>query len=87
VSATTWRRIQLGLTLIWIVLIPPSILYWRDSIPYLVGLSVWANVAGSAAGWMAARGEETAVDKTDLAPIREAQERIEAKLDALLARP
>lgn len=80
-SATTWRRIQLGLTVLWIALIAPSLLWWRDSVPYLVLISVWANVAGSAAAYQAARSEESAVDKADLQPILAAQARIEAKLN------
>lgn len=41
----------------WAVAIWPSLTVWRDSIPYLVLLSVWANVASHFAAWQAARTE------------------------------
>lgn len=84
-SATAWRRVQLALTLIWIVLIYPSVTWWAESLRWIVLMSAWANVASSAAGWMAARAEENTADKTDLEPIAATQARIEAKLDALIA--
>jgi hypothetical protein len=69
----------------WVVLLVPSMLWWAQSIRWVVAMSAWALVAGHAAGWMAARGEESAVTQADLEPIKTAQTRIEAKLDALTA--
>jgi len=78
VSAKTWRRIQLGHCIFWLLMIPPSVLWWRDSIPYLVGLSVWANVAGAVAAFQGARSEEASPHENDVY-------RVEEKLDRLLA--
>lgn len=40
------------------LLIPPSMLLWSQSVPYLVAISVWANFAGHLAAWQASRVEE-----------------------------
>jgi len=44
-------------TLIWLVLVVPSLLLWRASITWIVFMSVWANVAGHFSSWQAARVE------------------------------
>lgn len=85
-SATAWRWIQLSSTLIWIGLIWPSVTVWRESVAWIVFMSVFANVAASAAGWMAARSEQNTVDKTDLDPIRDALRTLLAEQAVLLDR-
>jgi hypothetical protein len=45
------------LAVIWGVLAVPSMIWWKDSIPYLVGLSVYAVVAGHLSSWQSARTE------------------------------
>lgn len=71
-----WIKVHGVAALIWVVLMPPSVLWWRDSVPYLVMLSVYANFAGSVASWTAAKGDRNSVDVADL-------ERVERKIDAL----
>jgi hypothetical protein len=45
-------------TIVWIVAIPVSVLTGlRDSVPFLVFLSLWALVSGHWAAWQAARAE------------------------------
>jgi hypothetical protein len=44
-------------TLGWLALAVPSITVWRSSIPYLVGLSVYAIVVGHWSSWQASRVE------------------------------
>lgn len=45
-APTTRQMLVFSLTqlLMWVVLLPPSVLLWRDSVPYLVFISVWALV-------------------------------------------
>jgi hypothetical protein len=45
----------------------PSLIWWKASIPWLVAMSVWANVAGHFASWMGARSEAA---QTDTVPPR-----------------
>lgn len=44
-------------TLLWIVLMLPALLWWSESVPFLVIISVWANIAGHWAAWQASRVE------------------------------
>ena len=58
-AAADWTRdhlvqIQGTLTAVWLVAIVPSLIWWSHSIAWVVFMSVWANVAGHAAGWVAA---------------------------------
>jgi hypothetical protein len=45
---------------VWIILLPPTLIWWRESVMYLVLLSWWANFASHLAGWMAAKAEREA---------------------------
>lgn len=51
------RTLNGWLTFVWVLLIPPSIMWWSQSVPYLVMVSVYANVAGHFAAWVAGRTE------------------------------
>jgi hypothetical protein len=44
---------------IWLVLLPPTILFWRDSVPYVVFMSWYANFVGHISASIAAKAEET----------------------------
>lgn len=52
------RKLHLYLTLLWLALIPPAILWWSESVPFLVMCSVYANLAGHWAAFQAAKAEE-----------------------------
>jgi hypothetical protein len=56
------QRFHAGATVVWIVLMGPSLLWLSESVPWLVAMSVWANVAGHFAGWMGARSEAAQTD-------------------------
>jgi hypothetical protein len=50
-------QVQGSLTGLWLVAIVPSLIWWSHSIAWVVFMSVWANVAGHGAGWVAALAE------------------------------
>lgn len=52
-----WRRFHAAMTIIWFLLILPSLTIWRDSVPWVVFMSVWANVGTHFGAWQAARAE------------------------------
>lgn len=52
------RRFHAAMTVAWGLTIPPAILLWRDSVPFLVAISVYANLAGHFAAWQGSRAEE-----------------------------
>lgn len=57
-SAHRWRQVHAWLTVIWLGLLVPSVLWWSTSIKWLVLMSVWANIAGHFSAWQAARAED-----------------------------
>jgi hypothetical protein len=74
-----WVRVHATLTILWMLLIFPSVLLWRDSVAWLVIMSVWANVAGSVASLQAARADRNSPTVEDVV-------RLEQKIDALRGR-
>lgn len=56
-SPTFWMRAHGALTLVWLALIVPSVLWWRESVTWVVFMSLWANIASHLAGWVAGRTE------------------------------
>lgn len=58
-KAKHFRWIHLGLTMFFAVQIPVALLSGlKDSVPYLVFLSLWALVASHWAAWQAVKAEE-----------------------------
>jgi hypothetical protein len=57
-SSATGRKIHLSLMVLWIVAGIPLSLYLKNSIPWLVFLSVYAIIVGHASGWSAERPSE-----------------------------
>ena len=46
-------------TLAWILLLIPSLIWWRESLAWIVTMSVWANIAGHWSAYQASRAEQT----------------------------
>lgn len=44
-------------TIFWIVMVFPSVLFLRSSVPYLVALSVYAIITGHWSSWQSSRVE------------------------------
>lgn len=51
------EKLHLGLTILWVALMVPALLWWKESVPFLVFVSVYANIAGHYSAYEAARGE------------------------------
>jgi hypothetical protein len=56
------RRFHAAATIVWFLLILPSVLWWKDSILWVIILSVWANAASHFGAWQGARAEDAASD-------------------------
>jgi hypothetical protein len=54
------RRFHATMTGVWLVLAVPSLLWWKNSILWVIVLSVWANVASHFGAWQGARAEGAA---------------------------
>jgi hypothetical protein len=67
-TSSVWRalswgeRAHLGLLAFWVAMVPPTILFWRDSVAYLVFISVYAIIVGHAAAFQAAKAERNSPD-------------------------
>lgn len=44
-------------TLVWILLLIPGLLFWKESIVFIVLMSLWANIASHWAAYQASRSE------------------------------
>jgi hypothetical protein len=75
------RRFHLAATLTWLVLVVPSLIWWKDSILWVIILSVWANVASHFGAWQAARAEGAA-DAQDGPPAEEKRGGYSGSMDA-----
>ena len=62
-SRVSSSKVQLILTLVWAFLFVPALLWWKESVPFLVFVSVYANFAGHWAAWEAAQAKEEAEAK------------------------
>jgi len=45
------------MTILWMTLLIPSLIWWKESVPWVVTMSVWANIAGHWSSWQASRVE------------------------------
>lgn len=59
------RRFHGYATLLWILMIIPGVVSWRNSVPFLVFVSIYANVMGHWSSWQAARVEVKQDDEID----------------------
>lgn len=55
-------KFNLIATGIWVLLIAPTLLFWKDSILWVAVMSVWANIAAHFSAYIAARSEQEAND-------------------------
>lgn len=61
VTPKTDKRIHAGLTVAWTIFMPIAIFTdLKYSVPLLVGISIYANIAGHMAAWQAAKADEHA---------------------------
>jgi hypothetical protein len=58
-KAAFYRHLHAGLTLMWALLIIPTLLWWKDSILWVSLMSLWANIAAHFAAWQGTRAEES----------------------------
>lgn len=48
-------------TFVWILLLVPTLLWWRESVLWVALMSIWANVASHWAAYQASRAEQRAL--------------------------
>jgi hypothetical protein len=63
----TPERLHLGLTLLWAALLVPTLLWWRESVFWVIVMSWYANVSSSWSAYESARAARK-VEETGGAP-------------------
>jgi predicted tellurium resistance membrane protein TerC len=64
-SADFLVRFNAVATGVWIVLVIPTLLLWRESILWVAFMSLWANAVSHFAAWQAARAEAAVIDSNN----------------------
>ncbi|WP_426506227.1 hypothetical protein [Serratia proteamaculans] len=54
------RKAHLFMSFLWVVLAIPSIMWWKDSVLWVIIISIYANIVGHLSGYTAARADEAA---------------------------
>ncbi|MEE4407253.1 MULTISPECIES: hypothetical protein [unclassified Serratia (in: enterobacteria)] len=54
------KKAHLFMTLLWAALAIPSVIWWKDSVLWVIIISIYANIVGHLAGYTAARADEAA---------------------------
>jgi hypothetical protein len=57
-TAKAWERFHAGMTVMWVLLAVPTLLWWKESILWVAVMSLWANAASHWAAYQASRVEE-----------------------------
>lgn len=57
ITAKRLRVFHLAATVFWVIMIYPTIVYWKDSVPYLVFISVYAIIVSHFEAWQTSRLE------------------------------
>lgn len=56
---TFLRRFHASAVIVWLILIIPTLLWWKEAIVWVAIMSIWANVASHWAAWQASRAEQS----------------------------
>jgi hypothetical protein len=54
------RRLHAAATIAWLLLVVPTVLWWRESVFWISLMSIYAVVVSHATAWQAARAEDAA---------------------------
>jgi hypothetical protein len=55
-------RFHLAMTVVWALLLVPTLIWWKDSILWVAAMSLYANVAAHWSAFQGARAERAAGD-------------------------
>ncbi|XUA17644.1 hypothetical protein ACQVA2_13265 [Citrobacter sp. OP27] len=54
------KKLHLGAAIAWGVLAIPSVIWWKNSVLWVIIISIYANIVGHLSGYTAARADEAA---------------------------
>ena len=57
-TGRVWRNLHLVFTVVWALLLIPTLLWWKDSVMWVAIMSCYANVAAHWSAFQASSSEE-----------------------------
>ncbi len=56
----SWQaKFHVAMALVWVVLIPPTLIWWSQSIMWVLLISIYANIVSHVGAYQAAHAEKT----------------------------
>ncbi len=59
------KRCHLVAAVMWVGLAIPSLIWWKDSVLWVILISIYANIVGHLSGYSAARADQAAAESED----------------------
>ncbi|HDH1372144.1 TPA: hypothetical protein PIT97_000726 [Klebsiella quasipneumoniae subsp. similipneumoniae] len=59
------KRCHLVAAVTWVGLAIPSLIWWKDSVLWVILISIYANIVGHLSGYSAARADQAAEENED----------------------
>ncbi len=59
------KRCHLVAAVMWVGLAIPSFIWWKDSVLWVILISIYANIVGHLSGYSAARADQAAEESED----------------------
>lgn len=59
------KRCNLVAAVMWVGLAIPSLIWWKDSVLWVILISIYANIVGHLSGYSAARADQAAEESED----------------------
>ncbi|HCI8904070.1 hypothetical protein AB0026_03180 [Klebsiella pneumoniae] len=59
------KRCHLVAAVMWVGLAIPSLIWWKDSVLWVILISIYANIVGYLSGYSAARADQAAEESED----------------------
>ncbi|HHK9928619.1 TPA: hypothetical protein ACQZKH_000701 [Klebsiella pneumoniae] len=59
------KRCHLIAAVMWVGLAIPSLIWWKDSVLWVILISIYANIVGHLSGYSAARADQAAEESED----------------------
>lgn len=60
VPPSLMRKFHAGAVVVWVLLIPPTLIWWKESILWVAMMSIWANIASHWSAFQAVGAEQEA---------------------------
>lgn len=58
-----WQTVHGVAFAVWLMLVPPTVIWWRDSVPWISFMSIWAIVITHGGSWATIRAAREETEK------------------------